>query len=465
MLASLKNIAPLIIYVAALLCCVMAASGRTFRPFLFLTFLLPLRNVVERLTVFPLGKDINDLLIACLILGIFINKMRHRDKFKNGSSLQGIAWVLIIYTYCSLLKGYMTLGYFTPFDFSDDRVQDWKNYVLLAVFFFLTMNVVKTRRQVKEVIFVMGAALLIMDYYTINQISWYHALLSRDKINATFVFLGPNEVAAFYNQITIVLLSGFLSIKNKFQRLGLFVLIMLNTYCILFLYSRGAYLGMVVGLTLLFLIKRNFLFVPLVFLILFWQSLLPDQVIERIEMTRDVYGQLESSAGNRILVWQQAIDLWKQEPFLGIGFGVFRRMGFVLGDTHNIYLKVLVEQGIIGLAIFVILVWKMMSMGWRLYRRGKDDLSEALGLGFSLAVIVAMVNNTFGDRWTYLEMGGYLWIFAGLVGRMILINREESQNKKIPPDGNGKGRTHKYRSYGQRLSRNYVRGVPLLDAK
>ena len=44
-----------------------------------------------------------------------------------------------------------------------------------------------------------------------------------------------------------------------------------------------------------------------------------------------------------------------------------------------------------------------------------------------------MVNNLFGDRWSYLEPNAYLWIFAGLVARLNVISQNPQEIKQINP--------------------------------
>ena len=55
----------------------------------------------------------------------------------------------------------------------------------------------------------------------------------------------------------------------------------------------------------------------------------------------------------------------------------------------------------------------MLAAGVHLFRKGKDPLYRGLGLGFLLAVISCIVTNCFGDRWTYVEINGLLWVLCG----------------------------------------------------
>ena len=92
---------------------------------------------------------------------------------------------------------------------------------------------------------------------------------------------------------------------------------------------------------------------------------------------------------------------------MGIGYGSFSRLGYDLGDTHNIYVKIMVEQGIIGIIIFAILIFIFIKEGFRLYRNGDDDRAKGSALGFAICIFVLLVTHIFGDRWTYPELSGY----------------------------------------------------------
>src|SRR5437879_7042228 len=86
-----------------------------------------------------------------------------------------------------------------------------------------------------------------------------------------------------------------------------------------------------------------------------WQVFLPNSVQERITMTYTEEGELESSAQTRVQLWEDAMQLFHQNPILGTGFNTYSYLGRTekYRDTHNYYLKVLVETGIVGLLVFL----------------------------------------------------------------------------------------------------------------
>jgi len=56
-------------------------------------------------------------------------------------------------------------------------------------------------------------------------------------------------------------------------------------YCMLYTFSRGAYIAFIAGLALSPWLRRKKFLLLIVFFI-FWRSLVPVSVVERIEMTK-----------------------------------------------------------------------------------------------------------------------------------------------------------------------------------
>jgi O-antigen ligase len=426
----LKSFLPLTFYLSGLTSALMGLSGNVRWALMLVVFLLPLRNVIEKIQILPFGNQFIDILLIGIIVGGMISKKSSNSKVLEKSSISTIAVITVIYLLFSVLWGGFYLYGGFNFDFHDSRTQDWKNFSLMPLLFFLNFKNNVSKKDVWAIFTIMCFSMFVVDYYTMDQIKDHPALMGREKIKGTFQFLGPNEVAAFLNEYTIILMSVLYAIKKGWSKWLLLVLILANVYCVLFLYSRGAYAGLMAGMFILFAFKDKKLLIPLFLVLLLWQSVLPQNVIDRIKETKTATGELDESSQRRIDIWQQAYGYIKSNPIIGIGFGSFRHLGLDLGDTHNIYVKIMTEQGLVGICILLFTIFLFIKEGWRLYQKGDDELSKALGLGFVCCIFVMMVNNFFGDRWSYLEPNAYLWIFAGLVARLNII----SQNPQSIPE-------------------------------
>jgi len=122
-------------------------------------------------------------------------------------------------------------------------------------------------------------------------------------------------------------------------------------------------------------------------------------------------------------------------PIAGNGFATLQYGHVVanLDDAHNLFVKVMVETGTIGLIMIFILMQQMLSLGYRLIRRAFDAMHRGLGLCLILAIGSCAVANCFGDRWTYLVISGPLWILvvAGVRANQLRAEQNIRENALI----------------------------------
>jgi O-antigen ligase len=377
---------------------------------------------MEKLVKYPLGKDIFDILIIIILLKTVFLEGRE----PISSSMRKIAALVIIIiplTYTSLWIGSFKLGLSYPISFDNPQLIDWKNFIIMPILFFITIKQIKNTNQMMILVSIMILAVLLMDIYYYQNARWYsHEHFSYDKRNvgSTFSYLGPNEIASFYAQVAIMIIGMSLCLNMGFQKMFLLGTALFTFYPILFLYSRGAYAATLAGLIFIGIIKKRIILILLLILIVSWQSILPTSVVERVEMTKSD-GKIDASVTSRFELWGEALSHIKINPVTGLGFGSTKLLGFKTGETHNRrdihngYIEILVEQGIIGLIVFMMIFIEGLKRGWELYKESDDSFLRGLGLGLVGMIIVILISNLFGDRWSYLNVMGYFWITLGLV--------------------------------------------------
>ncbi|MBI3668688.1 MAG: O-antigen ligase family protein [Acidobacteria bacterium] len=78
----------------------------------------------------------------------------------------------------------------------------------------------------------------------------------------------------------------------------------------------------------------------------------------------------QGTMNKRTVIWQAGVDVFLEHPFEGVGAGVFgpsvqRELG-VAWVAHNTFLSVLVEQGVVGFSIFLLLLLTMVFAALRM---------------------------------------------------------------------------------------------------
>lgn len=432
MIGFLKESAPWLLYSLGIAAFLLSVTGKPRAGILFLIPLLPLQNVLQKLHPLPLGKDLNDILLIGMVIGVLIYKRSQKEKPPK-DPLNGLLIFTVLYTLFGLWRGSMSLGLPLPVNPADPRVQLWKNYTIFPVLFFIVRGSIGGEKSMRVLFILMLCSMLLMDYYTANQIRWMSGINSRIFIRGTFVSIGPNEISAFYSAYTMILIGIMSFMRRSHLKLFTGFIIGMNFFCVLFLYSRAAYMAVTFALLGYASIRKKQLILPLLLLIILWQIVLPTNVVKRIQETETAENTLDPSSQKRLVVWGEAMELFRKSPLIGTGFATIAYAGLSFGfiDTHNVYVKILAEQGIVGLILFLMLLWHSMRSGWSLYKEADSRFLKGLGLGFTLCVVATIVNNFFGDRWTHLQLGAYYWVFLGLVVRGLEIARSR-QTSEVP---------------------------------
>lgn len=151
------------------------------------------------------------------------------------------------------------------------------------------------------------------------------------------------------------------------------------------------------------------------------------------------YADDQVSIDRRIVMYKQALELFIEKPILGVGLGnykdnvqiVYSRFGGrtyepyykilqnVYAYPHNWFLTVLAENGIVGFAVLMWLLYMFFTMDLRLYRKLTGDslltfvIISAIGWLFVFANLFTMMHVS-------LPMVIVFWACRGMIERIYL---------------------------------------------
>lgn len=418
------------IYIGAIVAFVLSIFWKPQVGLYYLVPLLPMQTVRFWLHGLPLGEKLVDILLLGVLIGLFLHRAE-RQIFVF-SPLNKILLVVFVLTYLSLWQGAFYLGGPLPISFDDSRFSTWKNYVEMFFLFFVAAASIRTRKQMAIVIGLMCISVLIVNKNYVSTIGDRNLNHFSDELRdaGALGYAGENGMGAFQAEFAIFLIGIAVFAKKPVLKWGLLAIALTSIYCLELTFSRGAYAGFLMGLFVLGLIKERKILILLAILLVIWQSLVPYAVTQRVMMTYQEGGGVDSSAKERLTVWEDALQVFNEEPILGTGFNTYAYMHRVMEftDTHNYYLKVVLETGLAGLLIFLWLLGVTCKMSWRLFRMAKDPIMSALGCGLFVMLICILVVNFFGDRWTYLQVNGFFWVLLGLAARGLSIVSQEKES-------------------------------------
>jgi len=401
----------LALYSVGIAAFVLSIFWRPIIGIYYLVPLIPLQTTRYRLLEFPLGATLVSLILGAVAVGL----LRRREWIVPRSPWTFIVTVYALFTLASLFLDTRDLG---------PRLKEWWDYMTMPLLFFLAAAAVKDAREMKVILALMCLAVFVMDKSFWDAVSDRdYSTFSRDlQEGGAMGYAGVQGLAAFNAQYAWVLVALGGATRMRVVWLALNSLALFAANCVMYSFSRGGYVAFLAGWLFIGVVKQRKLLLLLAAFAVMWASLVPGAVRDRVLMTYDPNsGELDHSAAVRLDLWRDAMDLFHESPITGTGFNTYAYMNRVgnYADTHNFYLKVLVETGLIGLAIFLWLLAKAFGMGWRLFRRADDQFYSALGLGLAAWIVCSAAANLFGDRWSYFQINGYLWLLAGLVARAL----------------------------------------------
>jgi putative inorganic carbon (HCO3(-)) transporter len=419
---------PLVAYLGFLVMTLVSLTGRPLYGLYYLIPFLPYRTMRDHFLDYPLGANVLTILVFAVIIGALF-----KGKRLPKSGLYRVWLIYGIFLYFSMWLGAAIGNAPAPLWLSDVNFVTWKDYMLIPLVFVAASLVIEDRKSIRTAVILIAAALFFIDRSSLMEsLSRTWTSFDENKRDGGPLGYGANQTAAFMAQFMMFFWGVAAFVKRMKIKLVLYGLIALTLAATMYTFSRGAYLAILVSVLILGLLKDRKLLVLLGVFLFTWQAIVPAPVRERVTMTTNTSGHLEESAQERVDLWDNAEQSFLHNPIVGMGYATFQYGQHVanLADTHNWYVKVLVETGLVGFFIVAIMLLQVFLLAYRLFKRSVDPLYRGLGLGLLLGFCACLIANCFGDRWTYLEITSLLWVAIAAAIRATELNAVE-----LSPEG------------------------------
>lgn len=323
-----------------------------------------------------------------------------------------------------------------------------ENYYLWVIIYFLIINIVNTRKR----FFIFLCVFLVASF----KISLSLAIVWA-KRGFSFTDWGLSGPPGFFQnsgELAIQMLVFWpiawafaYSLKPHISKTWYWLLMLMPITAIMVILgasSRGGQLALVVQLVVMnyrTVFKPKVLISCGIALVLLW-TFLPEEQKDRFRTMGE-----DRTSQQRILYWENGIEMIKEHPFLGVGYfnfvPYFER--YYSDDVlfnraelpHNIIVQVGTDTGVIGLLIFIILIVSAFrkSKNFRIHRC--ENNQKLIGICANISLVGFLVAGQFVTV-TYYP---YLWIHLALLVSFqnSFINRSERWTTgKIYDNGNEK---------------------------
>jgi putative inorganic carbon (hco3(-)) transporter len=318
---------------------------------------------------------------------------------------------------------------------------EWRAYFLEAiVFYIIFVNVIRTRRQVRWVLYSLGLSALAVSVYAIGQHftgygipdPWRDAELRRVTAwygypVAVALYLTP-LVSLFFGQLIFSKKSG---VAPRWQ-FSLAVVI-LGTVAIFFTHSRGALVAIILALAILsFFSRYRWWVLTVVVGAVIVLAIIPG-VSERFI---DVFQGNDNSTNVRLVMWQGTWRLISDNWLFGAGLGGFPVLYDVYREArhtelllypHNLILNFWVEIGLIGLVAFF---WIIISFFQKIYKGYKSGVDKSLLAGVGAALVALLIHGLIDVPYFKNDLAILFWIIIGLLAIGFSFSKPKDLNKK-----------------------------------
>lgn len=401
------------------------------------------------------------ILIGCLFCSPFIIPGYLMDSFLTGPRIW-LYFVVIVFALisgiCLIINGYKGVSYCRSVSFIDVLVITMllaimiRNYFLeeqiyfsdklvtyicltfiyfIFRFYFASLNV--SQLQIST-----GGLIIIVSIITLT-ICIGGLLQLFEKIspyNIYFKVTGPFDNPAKYANYLITILPTCIctyfvyprSLKLIYKHISL-VMFLLALFVIFATNTRASWIGLSVSVLFILYFKYSRITV------LKTTRTILTIVILFFTCTFFLYMMKPDSALGRVLIWKISSKIVSDNPITGIGYGKFEtryadyqaeyfsknqaseqeiQLAGVVRYSYNIFLKILVEQGVIGLMLFIGLLVVIIRK-YFFYRNANNELVRFIAIISISSLISIIVCGLFSYPFDILPVQIIFFIFLGML--------------------------------------------------
>jgi O-antigen ligase/tetratricopeptide (TPR) repeat protein len=413
-----------------------------------------------RTTDTNLFKELSMVLLVPVCFFVFIAKFLVKGRFKLTSSPMNVPILIFLAIAALSFCTHPKLMFFSKITFI--------KYLCFGGAFFLMASLIRTRAQLKIVLYTMAVMAFLCAVYGLMQkfpdgFKWlgftrefkqedipHFPLLKgliiwarHPRIPSTFG--NPNFFAAYIVLMTPVVFGMIAASKKIIGAVLAGSVAAILTLCIVLTQTRGGWLGYAAGfliylLFFIFTVERDrvahkpvFWICAAAFFIAATVYLSQSPIVsKRIKHTIANMQSGQGTVDSRSIFYKGTLNMFEAKPVFGQGVGSFQirfpfyrpndyRMHRVSHNTrhsHSEYLQLLGEMGIIGLLAFLVVIGAAVKTTWRTFIVGKNNNHRLISIGLLmilLAFLAYVVVNPGMIITTLIGVAGLGLIFVTLL--------------------------------------------------
>jgi putative inorganic carbon (HCO3(-)) transporter len=365
------------------------------------------------------------------------------------------------------LVGFASLLYANDYAAAQEAFSDYVKDVLIVLVIVMILQKGQTLRQVVWALLASGIFLATITTFQqltgtfTNNYGGFALAEVQQIIGETndFRIAGPlssNYYALILVPLVPLAMDRLWHEKSGWLRLLAGWALLVSVLSIIFTYSRGGFLALVVVVLLMLLrmkLNRGFLLALIVLGLVVWQFL-PAQYTDRIGTLGSLVGAGSDTAvttevsfrgrlSETTVAWQMFLD----HPIFGVGLANFnanyqdysQNLGLdqrlEARSAHSLYLEIAAESGLIGLIAFGAILW-FLFRGVAFANQTFKAAQTPDYAHITIALGIALIGYLVGSIFLHLAYARYFWLFIGLCFALPNVARYEWTRRQLPAAAN-----------------------------
>ena len=383
--------------------------------------------------ILPFMPDMLNLLYLIFLVGVYFYKALFKKI--NPLTKESIDIPIIVYALLILIS---TITSIDP----SGSFRDLAIHFTAIGFVLVIVNNINTKEDFNIfVTFLVIAATLVALYglyqYKVGvemEDKWVDAVNNPDvKTRVYSVFGNPNILAEYLIMIIPISASLFWYSKKIHKKAIFLITSLILTIALVLTLSRGGWVGFAFGIFIFIILIEKKLLLSIIPIVLAGVYFLPQSIVNRI-LTIGNLG--DSSNAYRIRLWKITLEIIRDNWLVGVGFGYIpfkttfetyiRTMPAY--HSHNTYLQTMGEMGILGLIVFIMLIFVLYKYSIKRLMKQEDRYIRTMAGGV-LAGLAALLAHGAVESVLYLPK--IIITFWTLVGLILALMRISGESKEI----------------------------------
>ena len=417
---------------------------------------------------FKINQEISLKLFTILLVVIWIIKIINNNEYsfkKTRLNLPIILFILLMSV--SLLRSQSFMV----------SLNDYIIFIFYFLIYFLIINNINDKVQFNSLIKLFFLTSFIISLYTLAQYYDFDPYLN-NLHSLTSTIGQKNWISNYIGMFFLIALIHFLLEDIKKNKIIYFLLLSILYATLMICQSRGIWISIILSLLIgiffifkfkivrtfknnrkwLFLLLLTFLLITIIYST---ENPLNKSAITAPQRALSTFDKQDPSINTRLLIWRTTLQMIKDNPLLGSGIGNFKinylnyqadllqknpnYIKYIANakESHNEYLQMSAELGIVGLGVFLSILFIFYSSILNYLEKKINNKDKIIVFGLLMGITFFLFHSLFSFPLHVPVLGLNFFIIVGLTlsyirnidslkdEKNIIIKKEIFKNKQI----------------------------------